>query len=184
MIRAAREVFAEHGVDAPLDMVAKAAGVGRATQHRHFPGREGLLLAIFQDNLDQLEKVAREAAPEKAYIEIVLATVEILFRDRGFMELFDGRVPLEAQEGMARRFIKLASKPLRRAQEAGCVRRDLKPEDTLLLVDMLAGVAQPAGRARHNYRMDRALQIVMQSIEPAGEAAAARRLTRPKKRAA
>jgi AcrR family transcriptional regulator len=169
MIKAARTVFAQYGVDAPLDLVARAAGVGRATQHRHFPTREQLLIAIFEDNFDQLCEAGREAAPEEAYAKMLLTTVEILFRDRGFMELMDHRVPEEAQQEMARRYIELMTPPLRRAQKAGLVRRDLRPEDTLLLVDMLAGAAQPPGRRRHDYRMDRALHIVLEALEPGGE---------------
>jgi AcrR family transcriptional regulator len=185
MIKAARAVFAEHGVDAPLDLVARTAGVGRATQHRHFPTREGLLTAIFEDNLDQLEQVVRDSEPDQAYVNVLLATVEILFRDRGFMELFDRRVPLEAQQDMGRRYIQMTSKLLRRAQKAGHVRADLKPEDTLLLIDMLGGVAQPSGRARQNYRTERALQIVLATIEPGDDTTG--RATRPaasRKRAA
>jgi AcrR family transcriptional regulator len=187
MIDAARQVFAEHGVDAPLDLIAKTAGVGRATQHRHFPTREGLLVAIFEDNLEQLAEIACDAEPEQAYVKLLLATVEIVFRDRGFMELLDRRVPLEAQQDMARRYIEMTSEPLRLAQEAGSVRQDLEPEDTLLLVDMLGGVAQPSGRTRPSYRMERALKIVLAAIEPdedTGGAEAVGRPTTKRKRAA
>jgi len=169
MIKAARKVFAQHGVDAPLDLVARTAGVGRATQHRHFPTREKLLSAIFEDNFDQIAEIGAQAAPEEAYAKMLLETIAILFRDRGFMELMDHRVPEEAQHEMARRFIELMTPPLRRAQKAGLVRGDLRPEDTMLLVDMLAGAAQPPGRRRQEYRMDRALHIVLEAIEPEGE---------------
>jgi AcrR family transcriptional regulator len=168
MIAAARRVFDEHGMDAPLDLIARAAGVGRATQHRHFPTRESLLQAIFEENLDQLEAVAREAEPEAAFVALLRATVDIMFRDRGFMEMMDRRVPVEAQEAMGRRYIKLMTGPLRRAQKAGVVRADLKAADILLLVDMLYGVAQPVGRDRERYRMSRALAIVLEQVRPAG----------------
>jgi AcrR family transcriptional regulator len=169
MIAAARQVFAEHGVDAPLDLVARTAGVGRATQHRHFPTRESLLLAIFEDNLETLETIAREADPQEAYVKLLLTTVDMLGRDRGFIELIDRRVPKEIQEGMATRFLEMMDKPLRRAQRAGRVRRDLTTEDTLLLLDMLGGAAHPPGNARPGDRMGRALQIVLDSITPADE---------------
>jgi AcrR family transcriptional regulator len=168
MVKAAREVFAEHGVDAPLDLVARAAGVGRATQHRHFPTRDSLLLAIFEDNLETLERLAEEADPKEAYVELLLATVGMHDRDRAFLELIDRRVPPEIQESMAQRFLGLMGVHLRRAQRAGRVRRDLTTEDTLLLVDMLGGAAHPPGNSRPDGRMDRALQIVLDSITPAG----------------
>ncbi|HYS35566.1 MAG TPA: helix-turn-helix domain-containing protein, partial [Pseudonocardiaceae bacterium] len=40
---AAREVFAEQGLDAPLEHIAKRAGVGIATLYRNFPTRATLL---------------------------------------------------------------------------------------------------------------------------------------------
>lgn len=168
MIGAARRVFDEHGVDAPLDLIAKAAGVGRATQHRHFPTRDLLFQAIFEQNLDQLEAVARDAAPEAAFVALLRATVDIMFRDRGFMEMMDRRVPVAAQEAMGQRYMKLMTGPLRRAQKAGVVRGDLKAADILLLVDMLYGAAQPVGRDRERYRMNRALEIVLEQVRPVG----------------
>lgn len=37
LIAAAREAFAAQGLDAPLDDIARRAGVGNATLYRHFP---------------------------------------------------------------------------------------------------------------------------------------------------
>ena len=39
----AREVFAECGLDAQMDDVARRAGVGVGTVYRHFPTKEALL---------------------------------------------------------------------------------------------------------------------------------------------
>jgi AcrR family transcriptional regulator len=164
MIRAAREVFAEHGIDAPLDLIARTAGVGRGTQHRHFPTRESLLFALFEENLEDLTAVVRDAEPDDAYVALLVATVEQLRRDRGFIELSDRRVATEVQEELASRFAALAAKPLRRAQKAGRVRRDLKPDDTLLLVAMVTGAASATGCAGPDARMDRALGIVLEHV--------------------
>jgi AcrR family transcriptional regulator len=163
MIRAAREVFAEHGPDAPLDLVARTAGVGRGTQHRHFPTRESLLNVLFEENFEQLVEVVRDAEPDEAYVALLRATVEQLRRDRGFVELSDPRVPAEMQEGLADRYLALASRPLRRAQRAGHVRRDIKPEDTLLLVAMVTGAARTTGRSPDR-SMERALDIVLEHV--------------------
>lgn len=167
MIRAAREVFAEQGIDAPLDLIARTAGVGRGTQHRHFPTREALLVALFEENLEDLAAVVRDADPDEGYVALLHATVGQLQRDRGFIELSDRHVPPEVKEDLAGRFLALAAKPLRRAQKAGRVRPDLKPEDTLLLVAMVSGAAQAFGRTRPERRMEKALAIVLEHIAPA-----------------
>jgi AcrR family transcriptional regulator len=167
MIRAAREVFAECGLDAPLDLVARTAGVGRGTQHRHFPTRESLMLALFEENIEDLAAVVREAEPDEAYVALLVATVEQLRRDRGFIELSDRRVPAAMQQELAERFVALAAEPLWRAQAAGRVRRDLEPDDTLLLVAMVTGAASAFGGGGPDSRMDRALEIVLQHVATA-----------------
>ena len=48
IIEAARVAFRTRGYDAPLDDIAKAAGVGPGTLYRHFPTRESLLDAVMQ----------------------------------------------------------------------------------------------------------------------------------------
>ena len=37
IVEAAREVFAEQGLDAPLDDIASRAGTGNAQRYRRFP---------------------------------------------------------------------------------------------------------------------------------------------------
>jgi AcrR family transcriptional regulator len=61
LLSAAREVFANHGVDAPLDLVAKRAGLGNATLYRHFPTRQDLVVKILRFNL-QRSSAAHTAA--------------------------------------------------------------------------------------------------------------------------
>jgi AcrR family transcriptional regulator len=163
---AARAVFAEHGLDAPLELIASEAHVGRATQHRHFPTRDGLIRAIFDDNLEALEQIARDAAdPADAYVALLLAVVEQMEASRGFIELFNTRVvSVEIQQEIGERFLAIVSEPLRAAQRAGRVRADLRPEDTFLVTDMLAAATRPRPglpAAAHA----RGVQLVLESIQ-------------------
>ncbi|MEU4659344.1 TetR/AcrR family transcriptional regulator [Streptomyces sp. NPDC023723] len=57
IVRAARAAFAEDPA-APLHSIAKAAGVGQGTMYRHFPGRQALLLAVYQEEVDALTDTA------------------------------------------------------------------------------------------------------------------------------
>ncbi|MFD9068694.1 TetR/AcrR family transcriptional regulator, partial [Streptomyces lasiicapitis] len=43
IVTAAREMFVEQGPEAPLDEIARRAGVGNATVYRHFPDRGELV---------------------------------------------------------------------------------------------------------------------------------------------
>lgn len=51
IIAAARDVFVEQGVDAPLDEIARRAGVGIATLYRRFPDRNALVREVMLDNM-------------------------------------------------------------------------------------------------------------------------------------
>ncbi len=55
----AREVFAEKGVEAPLEEIARRASVGIGTLYRHFPTRLDLVGTIY---LDEVNALIRSAA--------------------------------------------------------------------------------------------------------------------------
>src|SRR5580700_2109178 len=48
LITAATQAFAEKGADAPLEDIARRAGVGIGTLYRHFPSRLDLQAAVFR----------------------------------------------------------------------------------------------------------------------------------------
>ncbi|MEU3481251.1 MULTISPECIES: helix-turn-helix domain-containing protein [Streptomyces] len=54
IVAAAGAVIAERGAEASLEEVARRAGVGSATLHRHFPSRQALLEAVFKDRVETL----------------------------------------------------------------------------------------------------------------------------------
>lgn len=53
LLAAAHTVFASRGIDAPLDAIAKAAGLGNATLYRHFPTRKLLVAEVLVESLDR-----------------------------------------------------------------------------------------------------------------------------------
>jgi AcrR family transcriptional regulator len=64
VLDAARTLFAQIGIDAPLDEVAKQAGVGPGTVHRHFPTKDQLVAAILAADLDRRAEEARALASD------------------------------------------------------------------------------------------------------------------------
>src|SRR3546814_20950840 len=51
IVEAARAVFADQGLDAPLDEIAKRAATGNATLYRRFPTRADLVAAVFAERM-------------------------------------------------------------------------------------------------------------------------------------
>jgi len=58
LLTAAEQIVARDGASASLEEIARVAGVGSATLHRHFPTRWVLLQAIFQERVEGLAALA------------------------------------------------------------------------------------------------------------------------------
>ncbi|MEV7015925.1 helix-turn-helix domain-containing protein [Streptomyces sp. NPDC093991] len=58
LISAAREIYAESGLKAPLSAIARRAGVGQGVLYRHFPDRAALVIAVLEENVRQIERAA------------------------------------------------------------------------------------------------------------------------------
>src|SRR6201993_248250 len=78
ILAAAAEVFTERGLDATLDEIARAAGVGIGTVYRRFPDKATLISELFKDRIDALVTVAEEACAARdpwqglvSYLEFV-----------------------------------------------------------------------------------------------------------------
>ncbi|MFJ4831970.1 TetR family transcriptional regulator [Streptomyces sp. NPDC088747] len=72
LVVAAREVFAEHGLGAPLSAIARRAGVGQGVLYRHFPDRTAMASAVLEENVRQVEQAAAE---EGATLSAVLGVM-------------------------------------------------------------------------------------------------------------
>ncbi|MET9820074.1 MULTISPECIES: TetR/AcrR family transcriptional regulator [unclassified Streptomyces] len=148
LLGAAHEVFTEQGLDAPLDVIARRAGVGNATLYRHFPTRAALVDAVFRDALtgtmdagEQARKAPDAWAGLTAYLDVVFAA---LAADRGSNDLMTTRLrgvdSLEAVHEHNRRTV---DSLLCRCREEGVVRADVTTEDVLFGLAAL-GRAVPA----------------------------------------
>ncbi len=147
LVAAAREVFGERGLDAPLDEIARRAGVGNATLYRRFPSRHELVAAVFADTLrDVLAVMQRSLAdpdPWTGFCTYVSYVCGLQATDRGLADLLTTRLPgaaeLEELRAQAYRdFVLLVAK----AKEVGSLRADYAPEDLVLLLMANAGLVR------------------------------------------
>jgi AcrR family transcriptional regulator len=60
LLAAAAEVVARDGASASLEEIARRAGLGSATLHRHFRSREDLLTEVFHEGVERLVARGRE----------------------------------------------------------------------------------------------------------------------------
>ena len=63
IVAVARDVFAEQGLEAPLEAIAARAGVGIATLYRRFPTREKLVAAALTEKVAEYAEAAERPWP-------------------------------------------------------------------------------------------------------------------------
>ncbi|MEU6480429.1 helix-turn-helix domain-containing protein [Streptomyces sp. NPDC047017] len=167
LIAAARKIYAERGVDAPLDDIARRAGVGNATLYRHFSDRTELIETVFHDALVPILDMARDIrdhpdawAGLTSYLDRIFT---LLAADRGAGDLLttavEGVPTLDALREENRHTLQTL---LSRGQEQHTVRDDLTIEDLLFL---LAAIGRAASAAPANWR--RHLALLLDGLHPA-----------------
>lgn len=147
ILEAARAVFAEAGLEAPLEAIAQRAGVGIATLYRRFPTREDLVAASFAPQMAAYVAAVEEALEEAdAWVGFCRCAERICAMqaaDRGLTDVLALTFPtakaLEAQRARAYREL---AELVRRAQAQGALRPDFVLEDFVLLLMANAGVVQ------------------------------------------
>ena len=78
IITAAEDLFLRDGANASLEEIARRAGVGSATLHRHFPTRSNLLQTVYLDHVRELCGTAESLAAAHAPAEALIAWLRLL----------------------------------------------------------------------------------------------------------
>ena len=145
ILEAAAEVFAERGLSASLDDVARRAEVGVGTVYRRFPDKQLLVDALFEDRISEVVEVLERGLRHPDPWEGLVTSLETLFGyqacDRGLMDLVGagGHGSSRCSEPVER-IRPVMERLLRRAQEDGSVRADLDASDIPILQIGIAAV--------------------------------------------
>jgi AcrR family transcriptional regulator len=184
IVAAARQVFCDHGLEAPLEEIARRAGVGIATLYRRFPSRVELLDAVLAQTVQAHVEVAEQALatddPWDGFAYYLEETSRLQAANRGLNDVMGMRFPrATAVEAAKARLFDLVAQVVARAQQSGQLRADLTLEDLAFLNWANARILQ-AGRAagapdawrRHlgflldGFRADRAHPLPQPPLSP------------------
>ncbi|MBE8476092.1 TetR/AcrR family transcriptional regulator [Streptomyces justiciae] len=167
LVVAAREAISEHGPDAPLDDIARRAGVGNATLYRHFPTRDALLVAVYTAEIEALTDAARE----------LLETTQSGQALKAWLRVFIDHIT--ARRGLASAslntvgerkdlichwhdpLVATTTELLDDAREHGAAHGDVRPAELLMMAYTIAAVAESTPGAG-----ERLLDIAFDGITP------------------
>ncbi|GAA2592291.1 MULTISPECIES: TetR/AcrR family transcriptional regulator [Streptomyces] len=174
ILEAAAAEVSRRGADASLEEIARRAGVGSATLHRHFPSRWGLLQAVFQERVARLCDEARSLAgaypPATALAKWLMSLAVFGASTRGAARSLlqaTGTAASGAQDSRCEQLLTDAgSVLLARAQEDGTVRDDVTVLELLTLANAVSLAAEHApGAARHATRL---MEIAIEGLGVSG----------------
>jgi AcrR family transcriptional regulator len=193
VLRAARQVFGELGYDAPMEEVARRAGVGVGTVYRRFPSKDVLVRRIAAEEVAWLTAQARESLYGRAAAwealagflsRAVASGAGRLLPPEAFQyaaemvrvpeqrTLQEAAGPLGAGESDAdpRLLLELVAELVARAAAAGELRAGVSVADVVLVltaaVPMHASVADPtSGQPGGDEPAQRLLRILLYGLQ-------------------
>jgi AcrR family transcriptional regulator len=131
VLEVAYDTFAAEGLAVPIDEIARRAGVGAGTVYRHFPTKEALFGAVFEDRIRRIGEHANELltteGPGGALFAFLRTMVRTGATDYGLVDALAGvGIDLEAAApGAEAQFLTTLRELLSAAQGAGTVRADV-----------------------------------------------------------
>ena len=162
LLQAARELFAERGLNVSMDEVARHAGVGVGTAYRRFASRMDLIDALVDERVaeveDNIEHALEAEDPWEGFVRFLEAHVAIHVADRGLRELFQSHGHLEERLEPVR--ARLGPRLELILERAGLT--ELGLQDVAVITQMLTAAADAGGDWR------RYLKIVLAGLDARG----------------
>jgi AcrR family transcriptional regulator len=145
IVAAAQEVFAEWGLNAALEKIARRAGVGIGTLYRRFPTRANLIAASFERKMADYAAAAEHALdnpdPWSGFCWLINKVCAMQATDAGLKDMITMRFPASSSaEELRNRALQSLEKLIQRAQRQGSLRSDFISSDVPMLLFANAGV--------------------------------------------
>ena len=151
LVASARDLFAKHGVDVPVEEITQHAGVGMGTLYRHFSTKDELIDAVLEDAFAEILALAEASlAAEDAWAGLKTffeRALDLRFQNRGIRELIASGDRGAHHAEMRKRIRPVVRRLIERAQEQGALRPDFKLDDVSFVFQAVGGVVENGGRS-------------------------------------
>jgi AcrR family transcriptional regulator len=173
LLCAAKEVFAQQGLDAGLDDIARHAGVGVGTAYRHFADKQQLAVALMERAVEQFIADATAALqdddPWQGLVRYLESSTTLQSENRGLRHVLTGAYDPQRFQDQLDQILTLVEGIVQRARSAGVIRSDAQTTDLMLLATMLCSVAEMSFEAQPDL-WRRYLTMFLQALKPGGDA--------------
>ncbi|MFB0633421.1 TetR/AcrR family transcriptional regulator [Streptomyces sp. AB3(2024)] len=168
IVRAARDVYAGQGPEAPLDEIARRAGVGIATLFRRFPDKAALLRAVLdqqftQDVLPVIDRALTDEDARRGLTTVIEAALTSAADEHHVLTAARNAGIFTAETSA--RFFDALDPLVVRGQRDGVIRADLVPDDLKRVMGMLVSVLWTMDPAEGGWR--RYVTLVLDGLSPA-----------------
>jgi AcrR family transcriptional regulator len=149
VLAAARASFGEHGLDAPIEDIARRAAVGVGTVYRHFPTKHELINALMLEHftgiVERTTAALGEEDPGAAFFGVLDYCFEAQNRDRMFDVLNDYTMGPEVNDKIVNELVVVLDQLIDRARAVGAVRAELCADDIGVIMCGLAAAKRAEG---------------------------------------
>ncbi|GAA1058851.1 TetR/AcrR family transcriptional regulator [Agromyces bracchium] len=164
LLAAAREIFAADGLSAPFSAIAKRAGVGQGSLYRHFPDRLSLAVAVYEENLDELE--AAVAPPDAGLDALLQGVIAQAIVSTALIDLITANPHDPRVERLGARVRDIAVAAVEHERAAGRFGEHVDVEDVLLAISMLAGLVARTEPDEREATAERAWALLHAAFAP------------------
>ncbi|MFF3717847.1 TetR/AcrR family transcriptional regulator [Streptomyces prasinus] len=166
LVAAAREIYAEQGLDVPLSAIARRAGVGQGVLYRHFPDRAAVTSAVLEENVREVEQAA--AAEGATFAGVLGVLTWHLKESAAFIGLLhaDGSDRRSGVRAHALALSRRVEGALRAHLPDGGGPRPVAADDLMLAVAMVSGAVAGPSREERERRALAAWRLLGVEVGP------------------
>ncbi|MGW0329357.1 TetR/AcrR family transcriptional regulator [Nocardia sp. NPDC003183] len=163
LLAEADTVFAEFGAEAPLDKIARRAGVSIGTLYAHFPHRGALIGALLDQRntalLDHGEALTQAGNSAEALVTWIRAVLDHASTYQGLAQILSAGADdaASALHAACLRMTEIGDRLVANARLAGALRADVTGDDVFALINALAWSREHTSRRQADRLLDLAL---------------------------
>jgi AcrR family transcriptional regulator len=170
VLAAARQAFGAHGLETPIEDIARRAGVGVGTVYRHFPNKrdliDALLVEYFAGVIERTTTALEAPDPGPAFFDVLEYCYAEQCRDRLFDVLNDAAKSPTVHAMIVDELVPVMDELIDRARNDGAVREELCADDVGVIMCGLAAAKRSEDWYPGDDPSGRFFRLILDGLRP------------------